>query len=130
MTAVPDDRRYSPEHEWVLMEDGVALLGITDYAQDQLGDVVFVELPQVGTRVNQHGKIGEVESVKSVSDIYSPVTGDVVEINNELDANPQFVNESPYSQGWMVRVVLNNPEEIETLMNATEYQNFLGSLDH
>jgi glycine cleavage system H protein len=130
MTNVPDDRRYSRAHEWVLVEDGAALLGITDYAQDQLGDVVFVELPPVGTRVNQYGKIGEVESVKSVSDIYSPVTGDVVEINSELDANPQFVNESPYSQGWMVKVVLNNPEEMETLMSATEYQNFLGTLDH
>ena len=130
MTTTPDDRKYSREHEWVLVENGTALVGITDYAQDQLGDVVFLELPQVGSRVTQFGKMGEVESVKSVSDLYSPVSGEVVEVNQELADSPQWVNEGPYERAWMVRVRLTDPSEVDNLMAAQEYEAFLGELEH
>ena len=125
----PNDRYYTKEHEWVLLgQDGRALVGITAYAQEQLGDVVFLDLPQKGTRLEQSQKLGEIESVKAVSDIYSPVAGEVVEVNEELIKHPELVNEDPYGKGWMVRLTKANPAQIETLLTAQEYDEFLSQL--
>ena len=126
----PTDRRYSKEHEWVLLEaDGRALMGITTYAQDQLGDVVFVDFPALGSHLTQSEKLGEVESVKAVSDIYSPVGGEVVEVNREVMDHPELINEDPYDKGWMVRLGSVDPAELEGLMSAEEYEQFLSQLE-
>jgi glycine cleavage system H protein len=117
----PTDRRYTKEHEWVRVEDGVGTVGITDYAQDQLGDVVYVELPAPGTAVKQFEKLGEIESVKAVSDCYSPVGGEVVDVNEEVNDHPEVVNQSPYEQGWLVRVRLTDPAELDALLTAEQY---------
>lgn len=125
----PDDRRYSREHEWVLIEgDGRAMVGITEYAQEQLGDVVFVELPKAGIRLDQFQKLGEVESVKAVSDIYSPLTGEVAEVNHELVDHPELINEDPHDKGWMVRLASVDPSQLDTLLSASEYESFLAEL--
>ena len=125
----PDDRRYTQEHEWVLLgKDGRALVGITAYAQEQLGDVVFLDLPKKGTCLEQSQKLGEIESVKAVSDIYSPVAGEVVEVNEELVEHPELVNQDPYGKGWMVRLTKANPAQIETLLTARQYEEFLSQL--
>lgn len=121
----PSDRRYTREHEWVKVQGDIGTVGITDYAQDQLGDVVFVDLPAAGTRVAHLEKFGEIESVKAVSELFSPVTGEVVEVNGALADNPQLVNESPYEEGWMLRVRLEDASEVDRLLSAEEYEAFL-----
>ena len=128
----PTDRKYSREHEWALIEDsGLVVVGITDYAQDQLGDVVYVELPSTGTEVAQFEKMGEIESVKAVSDIFSPVGGQVVEVNGELEGQPELVNDDPTGGGWMVKLRSENAEaEMGNLMSAEEYEYFLESEAH
>jgi len=120
----PAELRYSREHEWVAVEEGIATIGITDYAQDQLGDVVYVELPEVGTQVTKDDAFGVVESVKAVSDIYAPLSGTVTEINVPLPDSPETVNEDPYGDAWMIRVEMSDPEELEDLMTAAEYKKF------
>lgn len=126
----PTDRKYSREHEWAKSEaDGSVLLGITFYAQDHLGDIVFFDLPQVGTVISQMQKLGEVESVKSVSDIFSPISGEVVERNQEALDSPEVVNEDPYEKGWLLRVSPARPAEMDDLMSASEYESFLESLE-
>ena len=117
----PTDRRYTNEHEWVRVDDGVGTVGLTDYAQDQLGDIVYVDLPAPGTAVKQSDKLGEVESVKAVSDLYSPVSGEVVDVNDAVNDHPELVNESPYEEGWLVRVRLANRAELEALLTAERY---------
>lgn len=117
----PQDLLYTKEHEWVRTEDGVAVVGITEYAQDQLGDVVYLDLPMAGTRVAQFEKMGEIESVKTVSDLYSPVSGEVVEVNEEAKEHPERVNEDPYGAGWLIRVRMERPEELENLLGAADY---------
>ncbi len=127
----PDDRKYSSEHEWVKVEDAEgrrAIAGITDYAQDQLGDVVFVELPKVGVQVRQMGKMGEIESVKSVSDLFSPVSGEIAEVNEKLLDHPEITNEDPYGEGWLVRITMANADELANLMSAGEYEAFISGL--
>ena len=125
----PDDRRYTQEHEWVLLgKDGRALVGITAYAQEQLGDVVFLDLPKKGTRLEQSQKLGEIESVKAVSDIYSPVAGEVVEVNEELIEHPELVNEDPYGKGWMVRLAGIDGAQLKSLLTARQYEKFLSRL--
>ena len=127
MTDIPDDRRYTREHEWARSESGGdnrIVIGITDYAQDQLGDVVFVGLPEPGAEVHAGEPLGEVESTKSVSDIYSPVSGRVAERNTEMESSPELVNSDPYGQGWLV-VVTADPESLSELMSAEEYGKFL-----
>ena len=130
MTTSPTDRRYSQEHEWIFLEGDTALVGVTDYAQGVLGDVVFLSLPSVGSQVTQFLQMGEVESVKAVSDIYSPVSGEVVDVNQELVDNPQWVNEDPYGKAWMVRVLLSDSSELDNLMTSAAYEAFLGGLRH
>lgn len=121
--ASPGDRKYTKEHEWVKLDGDTGTIGITDYAQDQLGDIVFVELPDVGATVSAMQKFGEIESVKAVSELFSPVGGEVIARNEELNDNPQWVNDSPYDEGWMLKVKLSS--EPENLMTADEYQKFL-----
>ena len=118
----PDDLRYSSEHEWARIEDGgVVEVGITHYAQDTLGDVVFVELPEVGSQVGQFDKFGEIESVKAVSDLFAPVSGTVTEINDKLEQAPEMVNSDPYGDGWIMKVELDDPSELNSLMDAATY---------
>jgi glycine cleavage system H protein len=123
--ASPGDRKYTKEHEWVKVDGDTGTVGITDYAQDQLGDIVFVELPESGTSVSAMQKFGEIESVKAVSELFSPVSGEVVERNEGLNDNPQRVNDSPYDEGWMLKVRLSNAAEIDGLMSADAYEKFL-----
>ena len=119
---VPDDLRYSEDHEWVRVEDGKARFGITDYAQDALGDVVFVQVPTAGSVVTKGSSISEVESTKSVSDVYAPVSGTVVETNEDLGDAPQRVNEDPYGEGWIAVIELSNPSEVDQLLDAAAYR--------
>jgi glycine cleavage system H protein len=119
---VPDELRYSSDHEWVRWEDGKVRIGITDYAQDALGDVVFVQVPEVGQSADAGATVGEVESTKSVSEIYAPVAGTVVEINPDLEANPELVNSDPYGAGWIAVVEPADAGVLEALMDANAYR--------
>ena len=121
----PPELKYTKEHEWVRTEGGIGTVGITDYAQDQLGDIVYVDLPAPGSQVSYLGKLGEIESVKAVSELFSPVTGEVVEVNAALVERPELVNQSPYGEGWMLRVRLNDPGELDRLLSAQEYDEFV-----
>ena len=119
----PTGLRYFKEHEWVKSEsDGIALVGITEFAQQQLGDVVFVDLPEVGAELDQFAQIGEIESVKAVNDLFTPVSGAVVEINARLKDAPELVNQEPYGEGWMFRIKLRNPSEVDGLLDAAAYE--------
>ncbi|MGI5836569.1 MAG: glycine cleavage system protein GcvH [Chloroflexota bacterium] len=118
----PKELRYSKEHEWVKVEDGEAIIGITEHAQDQLGDVVYVELPAVGQKVEQFKTFGVVESVKAASDLFAPVSGEIVAVNENLSKAPEKVNEDPYGAGWMIRVRLSDQSELNALLNAEEYE--------
>ena len=119
--STPKDLRYTKEHEWVKIEDGKATVGITHFAQSELGDIVFVELPEVGDEIAKDQPFGSVESVKTVSELYAPVSGKVVAVNEELSDNPEYVNESPYEQAWMITVELTGDNEVEELMDADAY---------
>ncbi len=117
----PADRKYTEEHEWVLLEGDTAVVGITHFAQDQLGDVVYVDLPKVGDRVEQMKPFGVIESVKTASDLFAPLTGTVVEVNDALTYSPQQVNDAPYEAGWLIKVKPDNSSEIDALMTADQY---------
>ena len=119
---VPDDLKYSEDHEWVRLEGGRVRFGITDYAQDALGDVVFVQVPSVGAAVTRGSSISEVESTKSVSDIYAPVTGTVVEVNDDLSDAPQRINEDPYGEGWIAVIEASDAGELDQLLDAAAYR--------
>lgn len=121
----PQDLRYSREHEWVRVEDGRARVGITDYAQDALGDVVFVQLPEVGADVVAAATCCEVESTKSVSEVYAPVSGTVVEVNDALEDAPEQINEDPYGDGWLFVIEMSNPAELDALLDAAAYEAFV-----
>ena len=123
----PKDYRYTKEHEWVSVAGEVATIGITSHAQDQLGDVVFVELPQVSAKLHAGQTFGTVESVKAVSDIYSPISGDVVEINEELIDAPEKINEDPHGDGWLVKAKIANKAELDSLMSAEDSQQYVGA---
>lgn len=121
----PKELRYSEEHEWVKEEDNKVRIGITAFAQSELGDIVFVELPEVGDELKADEPFGSVESVKTVSELYAPVSGKVVEVNEDLSDSPEFVNESPYEKAWMVTVELNNTDELDGLMTAEKYDEMI-----
>ena len=123
--ASPGDLKYTKEHEWVRVDGGDGTVGITDYAQDQLGDIVYVDLPGVGTQLTYLEKLGEIESVKAVSELFSPVSGEVVEVNGALRDKPELVNESPYGEGWMLRVRLSDPAELDNLLTAQQYDDYV-----
>lgn len=120
--STPKDLRYSEEHEWVKVEDGKVRIGITHFAQSELGDIVFVELPQVGDDIKSNEPFGSVESVKTVSELYAPISGKVVEVNEGLEDSPEFVNESPYENAWMIVVEPTDSSEIDALMTAEQYE--------
>jgi glycine cleavage system H protein len=121
----PEGLKYSKEHEWVLVEGTSATIGITEYAQEELGDIVFVELPEVGEKIVKDDPFGAVESVKAVSDIYAPVSGEVTETNEILPDNPETINDDPYGDGWMVRVELSDIDDLKDLMDADEYAEYV-----
>lgn len=118
----PEDLRYTKEHEWARKEDGVVRVGITHFAQDSLGDIVYVDLPGPGTTVTANHPFGEVESTKSVSDLYSPVSGTIAERNGALEDSPELVNQDPYGEGWMITIETADPAEVDRLMDARDYQ--------
>jgi glycine cleavage system H protein len=119
--AYPDDLRYSKEHEWVRLEDDTATIGITSFAAEELGDIVFIELPEVGSTLTQFGTFGVVESVKAVSDLYAPISGEVTEVNETLRDQPELLNSDAFGDGWIARVRLSDPAEIDALMDAEAY---------
>lgn len=121
----PDDLRYSKEHEWVSVSEGVATIGVTDFAQDELGDIVFVELPEIGARLNQGETFGVAESVKTVSDLYCPVTGEIIEVNHALEEGPELVNSSPYTKGWMLKIKMSDPPQLEDMLSAADYEEYV-----
>jgi glycine cleavage system H protein len=124
MANIPDDLHYSKDHEWVRVDGNVAIVGITDYAQDSLGDVVYVELPKVGDDFAANESFGSVESVKAVSEVFSPVSGEVSGTNETLADTPEKVNQDPYGEGWMIRVEMSNPGEVDSMLTAAEYEDF------
>jgi len=124
---IPEELKYSREHEWVRVDGSRAYIGITDYAQDELGDIVYVELPEVGTELRAGETFGTVESVKTVSDLYAPVSGRVVQVNEALNNAPEKVNESPYEEAWMIVVEMANPSELEALLDAASYRQHIQS---
>lgn len=125
----PDNYHYTKDHEWVKIEGGECTIGITDFAQKQLGDVVYVEMPEVGAQLEVHQSIGVIESVKAVSDVYSPLSGEVTAVNEELNDSPELVNEDPHVRGWILRLKPKNEAEIQNLMKASEYEKFLEGLE-
>ena len=121
----PENLRYSKEHEWISADGDVRTIGITHHAQVELGDIVYVELPEVGSVSEANGPFGTVESVKAVSELFSPVTGEVVEVNSKLKENPEVINQDPYDKGWIVKMKLSKPSEVEQLLSAADYRNYL-----
>ncbi len=121
----PKDFKYTKEHEWIKVEGNIATVGITDYAQDSLGDVVYVELPQEGGAVTKNEPFGVVESVKAVSDLYSPVSGNVTEVNDAIIDSPEVINEDPYGDAWMIKVDISSVDDLGDLLSADEYQKFI-----
>ena len=130
MANVPPDLRYTREHEWAKVEGDRARIGITAFAQEQLGDVVFVELPKVGAKVTAMKTFGVVESVKAVSDLFAPISGEVVEVNAELPKKPELVNSDPYGQGWMLVIRMSSPQESDGLMSAGDYEKLIAGAGH
>jgi glycine cleavage system H protein len=123
----PADLRYHKEHEWVRVEGDTAVIGISDFAQDQLGEVVYVDLPSAGDTFAAGDTFGEIESVKSVSELFSPVSGSVTEVNDDLDATPEIINSDPYGAGWMIKVAMSDASELGALMSADEYDSFIAN---
>lgn len=126
----PQDFFYAKDHEWVQVKGDQALVGITEFAQKQLGDVVYIELPAVGSQLGVHQTIGSIESVKAVSEVFCPVSGEVVEVNADLNGSPELVNQDPHGKGWIIRLKLKNKADLDPLMKATEYEKFLEGLEH
>ena len=122
---VPEELSYTKEHEWILLEQKTATIGITDYAQSQLGDIVFVELPDLDDEVKQDGTFGVIEAVKTVADLFAPVSGKVIEINLDLEDSPDLINSDPYGAGWIIKTQIENNDEIAALMSSSEYQEYI-----
>jgi glycine cleavage system H protein len=122
----PENLKYTKDHEWILAEGKTGTVGITEHAQGELGDVVFVELPSVGKSLKQHDSFGTIEAVKAVSDLYAPVAGTVAEVNEDLAAAPEAVNKDPYGKGWMIKITIVNPQELASLMDAATYRKLIG----
>ena len=122
----PDNLRYTKDHEWVSLEGNIATIGITDFAQSELGDIVFLDLEEVDSEFDKDEVFGTVEAVKTVSDLFMPINGKVIDHNSELEDNPQLINESPYDKGWMIKVEVHNPEDVQSLLTAEEYKNQIG----
>ncbi len=125
MSEIPDDLKYGEEHEWVKITDGKVRYGITEYAQDELGDIVYVELPEEGEEVKLGDMAGVIESVKAVSDLYAPISGKIIEVNTELEAEPELLNEDPYGKGWIAVMEIGDESEVESLLSAQEYKELI-----
>tara|TARA_B110000014_G_C19975455_1_gene505067 strand:+ start:435 stop:824 length:390 start_codon:yes stop_codon:yes gene_type:complete len=123
----PEDLKYSKEHEWVRVNGNVAIIGITSHAQDELGDVVYVEAPEIGTSVNASGTFGVVESVKAVSDLYTPVSGTVIEVNSRLEEEPELINSDPYNEAWIIKVEMSDSSELDALLTTKEYTSYVSA---
>lgn len=123
---IPEDLKYSKEHEWVKTEGDTATVGITDYAQGELGDIVFVELPKVGSKVEYMKPFGTIEAVKAISDLFSPLSGEVVEANSQLESDASVINSDPYGEGWIIRLKISDPGELDKLLSAAEYKSEIG----
>lgn len=129
MSNIPENLRYSKDHEWVGVDGDVATIGITDYAQHSLGDVVYIDMPRAGDKFSAHEAFGSVESVKAVSEIFMPVSGEITEVNDGLNDTPEAVNNDPYAAGWMVKVKMDNPGEADAMLSAVEYEEYLEASD-
>lgn len=123
---IPADLKYTKDHEWVKVEGDVATIGITDFAQRELGDIVYVEVETVGDNLSKEEVFGTVEAVKTVSDLFMPIGGEVLELNNEIETNPEIVNSDPYGKGWMIKVKISDASELDALMSSSDYQNLVG----
>ncbi len=123
----PEDYKYSKDHEWLRIEDDICVIGITDFAQDELGEVVFVEMPEAGQTFDAHDEVGSIESVKAVAEVYTPVTGEIVEVNEALEDAPEMVNKDPHGEGWMFKIRFASADELAELMDVEAYQQFLDS---
>ena len=126
MSKVPEELKYTKEHEWVRVDGDVAIVGITDYAQSELGDIVYVELPEVGRKVEKGEAVATIEAVKTAADVYAPVSGEVVEVNSALEEHAELVNKDPYGEGWIVKIKMSNPDELNELLSAEEYKKLIG----
>ncbi len=127
MANIPESLRYSKDHEWVSVAGDTATIGITDYAQHSLGDVVYIDMPRVGDKFSTHEAFGSVESVKAVSEIFTPIAGEIIEVNDGLNDTPEAVNNDPYSAGWMIKIKMDNPNEADKLLSAVEYEEYLAA---
>jgi glycine cleavage system H protein len=123
---IPAELRYTKDHEWIKLDGSTATIGITDFAQSELGDIVYVDITTLGQEVNQHDVFGTVEAVKTVSDLYMPVSGKIIEVNSALEASPEKVNADPYGEGWMVKAEVKNPAEVAALLTAEQYKELIG----
>jgi glycine cleavage system H protein len=130
MATIPENLRYTKDHEWVAVEGDVAAIGITDYAQHSLGDVVYIDLPRVGDKFAAHESFGSVESVKAVSEVFTPVGGEVTAVNDGLNDTPEKVNSDPYGDAWFVKIKMDNPGDVDGMMSAAEYEEYLEGIDH
>jgi glycine cleavage system H protein len=128
-TETRDHLKYTDEHEWIEVAENIATIGITDYAQETLGDLVYIELPEVGTKLDMGEQFAVAESVKAASEVYMPISGKIVEINEELEASPETVNSSPFDDGWLIKVEFSSSKEIDETMDASEYQHLVGTLE-
>ena len=124
---IPEELRYTEEHEWVKLDGNIATVGITDFAQSELGDIVYLEIDTLDSEINSNDVFGTVEAVKTVSDLFMPVNGKVVDVNSTLEDNPEAVNDDPYGEGWIIKIEVSNPSDIDALMNSEEYKNLIGS---
>ena len=124
---IPEELRYTEEHEWVKLDGNVATVGITDFAQSELGDIVYLEIDTLDSEIDSNDVFGTVEAVKTVSDLFMPVNGKVIEVNSSLEDNPEVVNDDPYGDGWIIKIKVSNPSDIDTLMSSEEYKNLIGS---
>lgn len=122
---LPDNIKYTEDHEWVAINNDVVTVGITDFAQSELGDIIFVEFPEEGMTVNQKESIGTLEAVKTVADIFSPLSGDILELNKNLESTPELINEYPYKDGWILKIKISNPEELESLLSNLDYEKLI-----
>src|SRR6266700_1314262 len=127
MSNIPENLHYSKDHEWVGVDGEIATIGITDYAQHALGDVVYIDMPRAGDKLSPHEAFGSVESVKAVSEIFTPVAGEIVEVNDGLNDTPEAVNNDPYNAGWMIKIKMNNPLEADAMLSAVEYEEYLSA---
>ena len=124
---IPEELKYTEEHEWVKLDGNVATVGITDFAQSELGDIVYLEIDTLDSEINSNDVFGTVEAVKTVSDLFMPVNGKVIEVNSSLEDNPEVVNDDPYGDGWIIKIEVSNPSDIDALMSSEEYKNLIGS---